>query len=175
MSRGGPRGRILPWMALAAALAPVSCAYTTSTAMLPPHLKTIAIPVFENGTAQHTLEQEMTQVVIDRFVQDNHLKVVDERSANAVLRGRITDYRNSIFGFSVNTQAQEYRVTLTVSITVKDLVKNREMWKDENLTKTVNYFVVDVPGQSARTELDGRKEAIQKIADEILSRSVEGW
>ena len=28
---------------------------------------------------------------------------------------------------------------------------------------------------SARTELDGRKEAITKIADEILTRSVEGW
>ena len=27
----------------------------------------------------------------------------------------------------------------------------------------------------SRTDLDGRKEAIQKIADEILSRSVEGW
>jgi hypothetical protein len=32
-----------------------------------------------------------------------------------------------------------------------------------------------VPGDSARTELDGRKEAITKIADEILTRSVEGW
>ena len=35
--------------------------------------------------------------------------------------------------------------------------------------------VVDVPGQTAQTELDGRKEAIAKIAHEILSRSVEGW
>ena len=28
--------------------------------------------------------------MIERFVRDNHLKVVDERSANAVLRGKIT-------------------------------------------------------------------------------------
>ena len=34
--------------------------------------------------------------VIERFVKDNHLKVVDERSANAVLRGKITQYRNSV-------------------------------------------------------------------------------
>jgi hypothetical protein len=27
----------------------------------------------------------------------------------------------------------------------------------------------------AKTELDGRKEAIQKLADEILTRSVESW
>jgi outer membrane lipopolysaccharide assembly protein LptE/RlpB len=177
MGRGGPsRGRIsLRLAAAGAALLCGSCAYTTSTAMLPAHLKTIAIPVFENGTAEHTLDQELTRAVVDRFVQDNHLKVVDERSANAVLRGKITAYRNAVFGFSVTTQAQEYRVTLVVSVTLKDVVKNRELWTDENLTKTVNYFVVDVPGQTARTELDGRKEAITKIADEILSRSVEGW
>ena len=173
---GEPRGRISLRLALAAAaLLCGSCAYTTSTAMLPPHLKTIAIPVFENSTAQHGLDQELTQAVIDKFVQDNHLKVVDERSANAVMRGRIISYRNAVFGFSVETQAQEYRVTVVVAVTLKDVVKNREMWNDENLVKTVNYYVVDVPGQVARTELDGRKEAIQKIADEILSRSVESW
>ena len=54
-------------------------------------------------------------------------------------------------------------------------MKNREIWSEPDLVKTANYFVVDVPGQTAQTELDGRKEAIAKIADEILSRSVEGW
>jgi len=41
--------------------------------------------------------------------------------------------------------------------------------------KSANYYVQDVPGQKAQTELDGRQEAINKISDEILSRSVEGW
>jgi hypothetical protein len=164
------------WRALAViALTTASCGYSTSTALLPTHLKTIAIPVFENGTTQSQLEQEITQAVIDKFVQDNHLKVVGERAANAVLRGRVVEYRNAVFGFSATEQASEYRVTIGVSVTMKDLVKNREMWKDENLLKTTNYFVVDAPGQKAKTELDGRKEAIQKIADEIVARTVEGW
>jgi outer membrane lipopolysaccharide assembly protein LptE/RlpB len=161
-------------LALAAA-ACCGCAYTTSTALLPSHLKSIAIPAFENATTEYTLEQEITQAVIERFVQDNHLKVVDERSANSVLRGRVTLYKNAVFGFAAGTQAQEYRVTVAVAATLKDMVKNRELWKDDHLVKTANYFVVDVPGQQARTELDGRKEAIRKIAEEIVARSVEGW
>lgn len=108
-------------------------------------------------------------------MKDNHLRVVDERSANCVVRGKLTGYKNAIFGFSAANRAQEYRVTLTCSVVFKDLVKNREIWNEENLVKTANYFVVDVPGDSARTELDGRKEAIAKIADEILTRSVESW
>lgn len=135
----------------------------------------MAIPVFENGTTEYTLEQDVTNAVVDRFVKDNHLRVVDERSANAVIRGKLIGYKNTVFGFSAANRAQEYRVTLTCSVVFKDLVKNREIWNEPNLVKTANYFVVDVPGQPARTELDGRKEAITKIADEILTRSVEGW
>ena len=135
----------------------------------------MAIPVFENATTEYTLEQDVTNAVVERFVRDNHLRVVDERSANAVIRGKLIGYKNAVFGFSAANRAQEYRVTLTCSVVFKDLVKNREIWSEPNLVKTANYFVVDVPGQPARTELDGRKDAITKIADEILTRSVEGW
>jgi hypothetical protein len=151
------------------------CGYTTSPALLPTHLKTIAIPGFENGTTEYTLEREITDAVIARFVSDNHLKVVSEREANSVLRGRVTGYKNAVFGFTTGTQSQEYRVTITVAVIFKDQVKNRELWAEPELIKTANYYVVDVPGQAARTELDGRKEAIQKIADEIVARTVEGW
>lgn len=154
-----------------------SCGYSTSPALLPSHLKSVAIPVFENETSEYTLEQEITNLVIQRFVADNHLKVVDERVAQCTIKGKITGYRNTVFGISAGfaARAQEYRVTITISVVFKDLVKNREIWSDPALQKTANYYVTDVPGQTARTELDGRKEAISKIADEILTRSVQGW
>jgi len=164
---------------LGATLAAGSCAYSTSSTVLSSHLKTIAVPVFENTTTEYTLEQQVTDAVIKRFVADNHLRVVDERSADAVLHGKVTSYKNSVFGIVAGTtssaRAQEYRVTIGVSVVFKDQVKNREIWSDENLLKTANYYVQDVPGDSARTELDGRKSAIAKIADEILSRSIESW
>jgi hypothetical protein len=155
-------------------LALFSCGYTTSPALLPSHLKSVAIPVFENGTTEYTLEQDITSVIVQRFVRDNHLRVVDEKSANCVVRGKVTQYKNAVFGFSNAAQAQEYRVTIAVQVTFKDLVKNREIWNDE-IVRTANYYVQSVPGDTARTELDGRKEAISKIADEVFSRSVEGW
>ncbi len=159
---------------MVAGLLLASCGDTTSSALLPTHLKTVAVPVFENGTTEYTLEQEITTSVVERFVRDNHLHVVDEKSANCVVRGKVTQYKNTVFGFSNAAQAQEYRITIAVQVTFKDLVKNREIWSDE-IVRTANYYVQDVPGQAARTELDGRKEAIGKISDEILSRSVEGW
>jgi len=169
------RARVLGAALTALVVVAASCGYTTSTALLPSHLKTVAVPVFENGTTEYTLEQDVTDAVIARFVADNHLKVVDERSANAVVKGRITTYRNAVFGFSQSAQAEEYRVTLGVSVTFKDQVKNRQLWSEPDMVKTANYYVVDTPGDSARTELDGRKRAIAKLAEEIVTRSVEGW
>ena len=167
--------RTIPALCLLAVCAG-SCAYSTSAALLPPHLKTVAIPVFENGTTEYALPQEITDAVILRFVQDNHLKVVPERSANSVIRGKVVAYRNGVFGFSEQVRAQEYRVTISVSVVFKDLVKNREVWSESELTKTSNYYVTPVPGDTtAHTEVDGRREAVLKIADEILARSVQGW
>lgn len=163
------------WILLALAAAVSGCAYTVSSSSLPPHLKTVAIPVFENGTVEYTLEQDITNAVVDRFVRDNHLKVVEEKRANSVIRGRITGYRNSVFGFSEQNRAQEYRVTISVAVSFKDLVKNREVWNEPNMVKVANYFIQPVPGDSARTEVDGRRQAIRKLADEIFARTVEGW
>ncbi len=172
MSSIRPRALVL---AGAVAFLAGSCAYTTSTALLPSHLKTVAVPVFENATSEYTLQQDITDAVLARFVQDNHLRVVDERSADCVVRGKIVGYKNAVFGFSTDNRSQEYRVTITVSVVFKDQVKNRELWRDDNMVKTANYYVTDVPGQTAKTELDGRKDAIAKIADEILTRSTQGW
>jgi len=155
-------------------LAVGACAYHTNAASMPPHIKTIAIPVFENTTTEYTLDQEITNAVIRAFVADNHLRVVDERRADSVLRGKIVSYRNSVFGISPVSRAQEYRVTIGVQVTFKDQVKNREIWTDEIL-QSANYYVQNVPGDSATTELDGRKLAVGRIATEILTRSVESW
>src|SRR6185503_14816409 len=95
--------RAARWAAIAAALVVSGGGSTTNTALLPTHLKTIAIPVFVNSTTEVTLEKEITDAVIARFVSDNHLKVVDERSANSILRGRVASYKNSVFGFSTSS------------------------------------------------------------------------
>ena len=165
------------WLSLLAAVLG-GCAYSVSPALLPAHIKSVAVPVFTNETTEYTLEQEVTDAVVQRFVSDNHLKVVDERAAQAIVHGTITQYRNSVFGIAAGAEAarsSEYRVTITVKVEFKDLVKNRVMWSDDALQRTANYYVTDVPGQTAKTELDGRRQAVSQIADEILIRSVQGW
>src|SRR5258708_8986215 len=91
-----PRGVVAACLAAVALTGSLlsGCGYTSSPAMLPPQLKTVAIPTFVNGTTEVGLDQEITQAVIDAFVKDNHLRVVDDKSPNLLLAGKPIAYKD---------------------------------------------------------------------------------
>jgi hypothetical protein len=159
----------------ALALAAGGCSYSPSPAQFPTHLKTLAVPILKNETTEPNLEQEVTQAIVDVFVQDNKLRVVDEQQADLVISGSVVRYTNSVFGFNAREQAEEYQVAVAVRLTARDRVKNREMWRDDNLVRTTNYFVVAPVGQTPQDQYTSRKDAIEKIADAVLNKTVEGW
>jgi hypothetical protein len=151
-------------------LAISGCGYTTST-LLPAHIKTVAIPVFKNETLEYGLEQELTDIVTRSIIQDNHLKVTDESHANSIVLGSITGYENKVFGYNAREQVEEYQVTIKVKVEFKDLVKNKQIWSDE-LTGMTTYAVT---GSQATTEQLGRTRALESIAIDVITRTVEGW
>ena len=171
---GGRRGR-RPAAALLLAFSSLSCGYSFSGSALPSHVKTVAVPVFENATLEYDIERELTEQVIDAFVRDNHLRVVGQKQADAVLLGRITGYENKVFSFSSGETAQEYIVKIRVSASLKDQVDNKEIWKDDRLEGTATYAVAEQPGKPAATEQEGRRPAFDELARKILARTMEEW
>ena len=152
-----------------------ACSYSPSPALFPSHLRTIAVPVFPNRTTQPALEDEVTTAIVNRFIRDSKLRVVAEDQADLVITGVVSGYRNAVFGFNAQEKAQEYQVAITVVVTVRDRIKNRELWKDDALVRTANYFVTAPPGREPQTEAQGRASAVDKLADAILNRTVENW
>lgn len=161
-------------IALIIAVTTAGCGYTVRNA-LPPHLKTLSIPVFGNSTVEFGLADDITLALVNGFLGNGQLRIVQERDANAVLRGSVVSYRNSVFGYTSSERATQYEIVLTVQVTFRDVVKNRDVWKEDALTVRTTYNVVPVGTEPAKTELDGRKEVIQKLTDQIVSRTVQGW
>ena len=157
------------------ALAAGGCAYSVRNNTLPTHLKTIAIPTFGNNTVEFGLSDDITQSLVTGFLNDHTLKIAQERDANSVLRGTVVAYKNQVFGYTTTERATEYEVVLTVAITFRDLVKNRDLWKDDAMTVRTTYNVVNVGNEPAKTESDGRRDVIQKLTDRVVSRTVQGW
>jgi len=154
-------------------LAP-GCGYTLRSA-LPSNLKSIAIPVFGNNTVEFGIADDVTQALVNGFLNDRHLKIVQERDADSVLRGTVLAYKNQVFGYTSQERATEYEVVLTVQIAFRDVGRNRDLWKEDALTVRSTYNVVAVGAEAAKTEADGRRDAVQKLADLVVSRTVQGW
>jgi hypothetical protein len=158
------------WIAfLPLLLALGGCGYSLTT-RLPSHIKTVAVPTFQNETLEYGLEEEITQAVIDRFTEDNNLRVVSEDRADAVVYGVIKAYKRRVAGFTSEEIANEYEVAIIIDVVVRDRVKTKELWGEEGMARTTNYFVDQV-----ESERQGRQPAVQQIAEDIVSRTVQGW
>jgi hypothetical protein len=158
---------VIPLFALL--LASGGCGYGLSP-KLATHIKSVAVPTFLNETLEYGLEEEITQAVIDKFTEDNNLRVVSEERADSVVYGVIKAYKRRVAGFSAEEIASEYEIAIIIDVVVRDRVKSKELWKEEALARTTNYFVDQV-----ESEQQGRQQAVRQIAEDIVSRTVQGW
>lgn len=80
------------------ALTMVSCAGYHLGGSKPPSLagvKTVAVPMFANGTQEPRAEALATTAVIDALVRDGTYRLVDRDNADAVLEGKLAGIRYS--------------------------------------------------------------------------------
>ena len=170
------RRRLPLWalLALALAVGAPGCGYTLSS-VLPAHIKTIAIPTFANNTVEHGLADDVTQALIDGFLADKKLRLERERDADSVLRGTVLAYRNRVYAYDPNEVATQYEILLIVQVTYRDVVRNRDLWKENEMIVRTTYHVVPVGTELAQTEADGRTDVIQKLSDLVVSRTIQGW
>jgi hypothetical protein len=163
-------GRLWPLAVLAAV---AGCTYSFSGSNLPGYIKTIAIPNFVNDTLEPGLDQEITTAVLDRFIKDGRLKLAPEGKASCRLTGRVVKYENRVYNYTANQSPKDYVVVLTAAVVLRDMVKNRDLWKDDALTRTTVYAPDATSGPA--TEKDARAEALRGLAGDLIARTMEPW
>jgi len=159
---------------VAAGLLLAGCTYSFYGASVPAHIDTIAVPTFENRTLQPGLEQDITNRIIDVFLGDSRLDLGQPGDADAVVEGVITRYDHSVFGLGEGDSVEEYRVTIEATITVKDRVKGKDLWREERLLGQASYRL-DTPGAGPTDETTARTAAVEELADKVLANTLEDW
>ena len=146
--------------------------YSFSGASVPPHLKTIAIPIVDDqsGFGDPALRDLFTTELAQRFRSDNTLEMSDAANADAVLKGTISSVREAAAVVAPGEQVTQRRLTVVVHVTFQDLKLHKTVWEKD----FSNWG--DFPsggGITQRTE--GLKEAIRKLTEDILNETVSGW
>jgi len=132
-------------------------------------IKTIAIPLFDNQTAEYGIRETLTEKIAERFVQDNTLKVVNEKIAESILHGVITKYEREAHTFDEQENITEYIVRIWVKVNFEEKKNKKTIWKEDNLLGWGIYSAED------ETEDLGKERAIEKLAEDIVNKTVKGW
>ncbi|MFQ5627174.1 MAG: LptE family protein [bacterium] len=136
-----------------------------------PHLKTIAIPLFQDNTAEFGVKEQLTNELIQAFSQENSLKIADRRSADSILNGTIVAITDQAGSYTREEKVNEIQVHLLIEIKYEDLVKRKIVWEDK-----ISQFGSYTPGTGEKSSReDAITEAIAKISEEVLNRTVSGW
>ena len=157
------------------------CGYTlVGQGNLPDHIKTIAIPVFENTTLEEGIEQSITNAAVQEFVRGGKVKLVSEDKADAVLTGKIISYKTEGVQYQNvddKTEITTYKLTVAVNVELKDLVNDTVLWKSDGLSEDQDYEGGPLIG--ATEEKDNESEALSVIAKDLAGKirtlSTEGF
>lgn len=128
------------------------------------------VPQFENETAEFGLGEGLTQGIIDGFIEDNQIKIVPEDRAEALLAGRIVDYRRKAYTFDESDQVTEYIVEIWVTA---DLTRQGET--DETVWRVERLRGFGIYNAASEDEAKGQEKAIANIAEELLNRTIKSW
>jgi len=146
--------------------------YSFTGASVPPHLKTIGIPIAldQSGFGDPILRDEFSRQLVDVFVQDNSLQIADKTTSDALLETVITAVRNTPEVVQGGDAVSKWKIAVTVRATFQDLRLKKKVWEKD----FSQFGLYDASaGLTGRTE--GLKEAIRKLTEDILLESVSGW
>ena len=169
--------RVKRWLPLGLLLV-AGCGYSFSGSSLPGHIHSIGVPVFQNESLDATIADEVTRGMLDRFLEDNRLKVAGEARADCVLNGVVSGYERKVYSYTAAQEPEQYIVVVTMSVVLTDRVKNQDIWSDERLRATATYSATEAieEGDPDLTpEQEARQEAIAHLAEDVLARSLERW
>lgn len=147
--------------------------YSFSGASIPDYIDTVAIPLAadQSSGGPATMDQELTDFLFDRFVQQTRLDFVeDEASADAVLLTTIERYSNRPTAVTGNEVAALNSVSISVRAVYTDRVEDVEQ-----LARSFSFTVEYDPAEGLDGETEAARAVLEQIAEEIFIASASDW
>lgn len=164
----------LPLLAAALSLVVAAgCSHYGFSPAVKTHISTIAIPILTNESLEFGIEQDLTDVLISQFSDDNTLRVVSEDAADSILRGAVVVYERPVVSYDASGNPREYKVRVVARLTYDDLTTGETVWKED--AEGWALYSVSGEGGDLTTEDEARASALQKLAQDVLGKTVQGW
>ena len=170
----------------------LSCGIYSLAGSIPPHIKSIAIPLMDNQTSDFSLSENLTDEVIGKFNESGVLSIKDEKIAHSILNGTIKKITDGPYSYNKNESVSEYRYKVDVKIAWYDRIIEKNII-EKNYSGFGAYGLSgDISSDGIDNDNDGKidgddddefgeprsfaaKVAISKIAEDILNDIMTTW
>jgi outer membrane lipopolysaccharide assembly protein LptE/RlpB len=160
--------------ALSVALLTGGCGYSIGLGgNLPPHIRSVAVPIFRNNTQEPAVENTITAAVVNAFVTSGRLKVVPVDQADSILDGAITGYRLELIAFTPQINVTEYRLVVTVNVRFRDVRQNVLLFSQDGLEERADFRVQGQVSETIAREDVAARQAAVDVGRRIVSSALE--
>ena len=157
---------------LSATLASAGCGYSLR-GNLPDHIKTVAVPVFQNRTAVPAVENFLTNAIINAFATNGRLRVTNVEGADSVLDGEITNYYLQSIAYDAAANIRQFRLTVTLNIRFRDVRRNEVLFQRANYSDRADFAVPGTVAETITASEGALQQAATEIARSVVSFAVE--
>ncbi len=147
------------------------CGYTAH-GTLPSHINTVAVPIFQNRTAEPAIEGFITRAVVQAFSTNGRLKVVGSGQADAILHGEIISYSVTSIAFDQDANVRQYRLQVTVNLRMRDVRRNAVLFQQDAVREQADFRVQGTVSQTISREETALQAAAVDIGRSIVSLAV---
>jgi outer membrane lipopolysaccharide assembly protein LptE/RlpB len=140
---------------------------------LPEYIRVIGVPLFKNATAIFDVDRLITERVRTELISRGSYRVVPDASGvDALVEATVTSVTFTPSSFDQNNQASRYNITITASVTFRDLKANKEIWANPSVSFTDEYQLTNAASAAEAGAFFGQDTAAQTRLAGDFARAV---
>ena len=153
------------------------CYKPVTKSQLPAHIKTVAVPAFQNNALRFKIEHRFTEAVMNELIRRGHgLRVQSEREgADAVIDGVVKSFNFSGVLLDDKGRARIFEVTIAAAVTVRDQHENRVLYDNQNFVFRGEFEFANDPRNFFNEEDPAVQRMARSFAESIVSTLVNGF
>src|SRR3954470_1301777 len=153
------------------------CYKPVNRSQLPPHIKTVAVPAFQNNALRFKIEHRFTEAVMKELIHRGHgLRIQSDREgADAVIDGVVKTFGFSGVLLDDKGRARIFEVTITAAVTVRDQHENRVLYDNQNFIFRGEFEFANDPRYFFNEEDPAVLSIARSFAESIVSTLINGF
>lgn len=144
---------------------------------LPGHIRTVAVPAFQNQALRYKVESRFTEAVMKEIIRRGKGLTVrsEPKGADAVIDGVIKSF--AFYGVLLDSRgrARIFEVTITAAVTVRDQVTNRVLYDNQDYVFRGEFEFTDDPRTFFNEEDPAVERLSRSFAESLVSTLINGF